>query len=118
MIKLRFSKPKYTKDIEKKIIRCIFNCSIVETEDAYTYDSYTVVGTATCHPDDAFDEKKGARIANSKAKQQAYKVAKTFYNKEKIVRLAAKYIEEVSFCNYMKHLQQEEENHMKESLIV
>lgn len=80
---------------EKNTVVCIMTCQINAPEDldyAYLpnnvrnkihtilrnnaiYGHFIVVGTSKCHNEDTFDEIKGKRIAESRAKKDAYEKA-------------------------------------------
>ena len=44
------------------------------------YGEFTVTAKARCNPNDTFDEVTGKRIAESKAKTKAFKIAKNVWN--------------------------------------
>ena len=44
------------------------------------YGEFTVTAKARCNPNDTFDEVIGKRIAESKAKTKAFKIAKNVWN--------------------------------------
>lgn len=52
--------------------KCIFS-GIVDG------DQFDIISTSKCHIDDTWNEVEGKRIAESKAKQQLYKLAKSFF---------------------------------------
>ena len=85
---------------EKKTVVCIIKCAInwpEEVETTYSskfYDyviditgakgwlsDFTVVGISKCHADDTFDEVLGRRIAESRAKKEAYEKAMMVWRK-------------------------------------
>ena len=85
---------------EKKTVVCIIKCAFhwpEEIETTYSskfYDyvseitgvrgwvaPFTVVGVSKCHDDDAFDEVLGKRIAESRAKKDAYRKATALWIK-------------------------------------
>ena len=84
-MKLRFyQEPNYMINKEKGVVICILECgfdqSIFNPLESYGFIStknifpyWKVKGIAKLHPDDVFNETIGRRIAESKAKQKAYK---------------------------------------------
>lgn len=84
----------------KKTVVCIIKCNINWPEEVDTtyngkfYDyvtdttgakgwarDFTVVGMSKCHADDTFDEVLGRRIAESRAKKEAYEKALLLWKK-------------------------------------
>lgn len=79
-IKLEFSDAKYHVNKEKGTVVCVltagysydlFNYALANYGPDRTY--FEAVGVAKCNPEDKFDEKLGKRLAESKAKRNAYK---------------------------------------------
>lgn len=79
-----YGEPQYIIDEEKGTVTCILECGFTATllhtmrkyGFIYTGDLppyWIVKGIARLHPDDTFDKTIGCRIAESKAKQKAYK---------------------------------------------
>lgn len=93
--RVTIKKREFKVNKEKNTVVCIMTCSINYHNDlnyAYTpsavddkikkilktktiYSSFIVVGTSKCHSEDTFDEIKGKRIAESRAKKDAYEKA-------------------------------------------
>ena len=77
------------------------------------FGKFTVTAKARCNPNDTFDVVTGKRIAESKAKTKAFKIAKNVWNciakgltkKADIANIMAKY------CAAMEEI---ESNHVKE----
>ena len=77
------------------------------------FGKFTVTAKARCNPNDTFDEVTGKRIAESKAKTKAFKIAKNVWSciaknltkKANIANIMAKY------CAAMEEI---ESNHVKE----
>jgi hypothetical protein len=64
----------YTVTNIKPLIKCHF------TEDSYIRPYMTIKAKAKCHKDDIFDEVRGKRIAESRAKLKAFNVLKRIYS--------------------------------------
>ena len=80
---------------EKSVVTCVIttwnspNTSLEDYIDGYSYATkdrrvqcrHTFVATAKCSPLDTFDENKGKRIAESRAKVKAFKYYMNVYTK-------------------------------------
>ncbi len=85
---------------EKKTVVCIIECNTgigrdnkllgialeldakirkVNNVKIHPMGEFTVLGVAKCHNEDSFDEIKGKRIAESRAKKNAYNIAYHFW---------------------------------------
>lgn len=62
---------KYVVNSEKGVVVCIINGYV-----KINNKSFEVRGISRCHKDDKFDEVKGRRLAESRAKQKMFKFAK------------------------------------------
>lgn len=61
--------------------RDYINSAVWETHDKALFSDHTFVGIAKCSPLDEFNEEKGKRIAESKAKVKAFKAYNKMYTK-------------------------------------
>lgn len=92
-----FDNVYYNIDGENRVVVCNIACdlNITRREDKvsiYTYDlfakkfpfikneRFVAKGVARCNPQDTFDETIGKRIAESRAKKQAYSIATRVFN--------------------------------------
>ena len=77
------------------------------------YGRFTVTAKARCNPTDTFDEVTGKRIAESKAKTKAFKIAKNVWN-----CIAKGLTEKADIANIMAKncaaMEEIESNHVKE----
>lgn len=93
--RVTIKKREFKVNKEKNTVVCIMTCQINTPEDLdyvylpsalgykiekilktkTVYSPFIVVGTSKCHNEDAFDEIKGKRIAESRAKKDAYEKA-------------------------------------------
>ena len=77
------------------------------------YGEFTVTAKARCNPNDTFDEVIGKRIAESKAKTKALKIAKNVWN-----CIAKGLTEKANIANIMAKncaaMEEIESNHVKE----
>lgn len=78
-----------------------------------THGEFTVTAKARCNPNDTFDEVIGKRIAESKAKTKAFKIAKNVWN-----CIAKGLTEKANIANIMAKncaaMEEIESNHVKE----
>ena len=85
---VEFEEIKFNICKDKKTIACVIKTNFCPPEDSLIYNTYipnkgnfgilrydTFVGIAKCHPNDTFNETIGKRIAESKAKAEAFKWA-------------------------------------------
>lgn len=70
---INFNSTIYKVDTTNKVIVCIIEFSIAG-------HPFKCVGKARCNKEDVFDEVKGRRIAESRAKTKVYKKAAMVYN--------------------------------------
>lgn len=94
--RVHVSKSEYKVNPEKGVVICILECETgVDRTDVWSavsyrwwkkrlpfvdfYGKFTVKAIARCNKDDKFDEVIGKRIAESRAKSKAYKVAGKFW---------------------------------------
>ena len=77
------------------------------------YGEFTVTAKARCNPNDTFDEVTGKRIAESKAKTKAFKIAKNVWNciAKSLTKKANKANTMAKNCAAMEEI---ESNHVKE----
>ena len=77
------------------------------------YGEFTVTAKARCNPNDTFDEVTGKRIAESKAKTKAFKIAKNVWN-----CIAKSLTKKANIANTMAKncaaMEEIESNHVKE----
>lgn len=69
---IEFTSIDYSVNKEKGVVACIMRVGIYG-------EHHKVIGKAKCSPEDSFDETKGRRIAESRAKKTVYKLAKNLY---------------------------------------
>ena len=77
------------------------------------FGKFTVTAKARCNPNDTFDEVTGKRIAESRAKTKAFKIAKNVWN-----CIAKGLTEKANIANIMAKncaaMEEIESNHVKE----
>lgn len=69
---IKFGKVSYVVNKEKRAVACIMQVMICNR-------AFKFIGVSKCSPDDVFDETKGKRIAESRAKVKVYKKAANLY---------------------------------------
>lgn len=90
---IKFNKLNYYVNTDKKVVTCI----VYVTINGFHYQS---IGKAKCAPDDTFDEVKGRRIAESRAKTKVYKAAYSLYRNiaADLTNSASRFSELSEFC--------------------
>lgn len=92
--RVRVFDTRYISSPEKGVTTCLLSCSLQlekspffvildvispawrkKVSEVDRYGEFVVVGVARCNPEDRFDEEAGRRIAESRAKIKAFKVA-------------------------------------------
>lgn len=122
-MKLRFEQPVYYINKDKKTVVCtieanFYSCELRELSPDFLYSDNTFYakGITKCKELDIFNEETGKRIAESKAKMQAYKKAFNFLDSVK-KDLNKKF--EIITCTqvgYLSPLLAKKEKHFKKLL--
>ena len=94
--------------VDDKHIKCI-----IKYINPITLNLQNSIGVANCNPNDTFDEVTGKRIAESRAKTKAFKIAKNVWN-----CIAKGLTEKANIANTMAKncaaMEEIESNHVKE----
>lgn len=122
-MKLRFEQPVYYVNKEKNTVVCTIeanfdSCELRELSPdfLYSYNIFYAKGITKCKELDVFNEEIGKRIAESKAKMQAYKKAFNFLDSVK-KNLNKKFkIVTGTQVDYLSPLLAKEEKHFKRLL--
>lgn len=115
MLKLRFSKPSVRTYMDGKVTVCKYDCTLIDGNTKTIVEKFSVKGTSKCAPSDNVDADFGRKLADSRAKFEAYKVASNMVDPECIKCM----IEEIK-CNYetidfietMQYLKRKEADHI------
>lgn len=78
MLRLRFSKKKIKTVPDGRTTKCYLTCQVVETKSKNILNEFAVVSWAKCSKFDTPDPRLGALVAESKAKQKAYRQAEMY----------------------------------------
>lgn len=113
MIKLSFSKPRFYTFNNNRSTGCIYKCQIRNTSTGCVFKAFVVRGVTTCCDTDEFDYRKGRIIAESKAKQEAYRIAKKLVDAKETLDRISFLNAQYSFYVKMKHLYNFEKDHIK-----
>lgn len=117
MLKLRFSKPFVRQYMDGKISVCKYECVIVDGYTKAIKEKFTVTGYAKCSPNDTVDTEFGRKLADSRAKYNAYKYAANILCPaciEEIAERVNKEIEMLEFINTMQYLKKKEITHIND----
>lgn len=123
--KLGFFKIKYKVDKENRVIICTVSCdtNIIKVPsyaiDIYrekimpklnmcnTFGVFTISAKSRCHIDDEWDEIKGKRIAESKVKKKAFKIAlRIWCLLTQELNKASNITDELFFANYNAYIRE------------
>ena len=120
MLKLRFSKPFHKQYMDGKVSVCKYECQIVDNQTKDVVSEFTVTGTAKCSPNDTVNPDFGAKLADSRAKLNAYKIAANLVPSN----VVEEWIEEINnkmemmiFLDQMRYLKRKEISHIEEICI-
>lgn len=117
-MKVVFEKMQFNVKKEKGTVICVATARIsfkscqgsVNIIDPNCTKSFKVVVTSKCHKDDKFDEKKGRRIAESRAKRAVYSEA--LVRLSKIQKKAKTFSEEIDLAvSNLKYFNTTEKSH-------
>lgn len=99
---ITFKNIEYIVNTKKKVVVCIIKADILSI-------LYKCVGIAKCSEEDTFDEIKGKRIAESRAKTRIYKEAEKLYrgNIKQIIKINTECINRIEFCRYLYEKEKE-----------
>lgn len=116
MLKLRFSKPSIKTYADGKVTVCRYNCTVLDKQTKEVKMRFSVLGTAKCAPNDTVDAAYGRKLADSRAKFNAYKIAENIISPDCYTCI----IEEINknaalacFVETMWYLKKKEEEHIK-----
>ena len=122
-MKLRFEQPVYYINKEKRTVVCTIEASFdsydlreLDPDFLYSNNTFYARGITKCKEPDVFNEEIGKRLAESKAKMQAYKKAFKFLDSFK-KNLNKKFeIITSTQVDYLSPLLAKEEKHFKKLL--
>lgn len=117
MVKLSFKNPKYFQYMEegRMVVKCVYTCEVYDKDIHQSIHTFTVEGYSTCSENDTFDESQGKIIADSRAKSQAYSIARDMFTKCDICQMESKiamYQKLIDFHKKMQYLKQQEDKHL------
>ena len=120
MIKLRFSEPVRKQYMDGKICLCKYDCTVFDNSNKCIIAEFGVTGTAKCSPNDTVNPDFGAKLADSRAKLNAYKIAANLVPSN----VVEEWIEEINnkmemmiFLDQMRYLKRKEISHIEEICI-
>lgn len=116
MLKLRFSKPSVKTYMDGKVTVCKYDCTLIEKSTNRVVDTFAVTGTSKCSPNDSIDVDYGRKLADSRAKLAAYRIASNVVDHECIpcmIEDIKKNAELIDFVTSMQYLKKKEVEHIK-----
>lgn len=116
MLKLRFSSPSIATYNDGKVTVCRYNCILFDGDAKAIQDEFRVTGTAKCAPNDNVDAEFGRKLADSRAKLAAYKIASRILSKECLQCMIEKVnqsIDLIQFIDTMNFLKKREIEHIE-----
>ena len=117
MLKLRFSEPVRRQYMDGKISLCKYECTIFDNSNKCIVEQFSVTGTAKCSPNDEVNSEFGIKLADSRAKLNAYKKAAHLFPVEMVREWVEKINHQVSvldFIEQMYYLKKKEIAHIEE----
>lgn len=121
MLKLKFSKPFHKQYLDGKISVCKYNCTVYDNSSKKVILEFTTTGNAKCAPNDTVDPEFGSKLADSRAKLIAYKVAANLISTgeaSEIAETIMKQIELLEFIDQMHYLKKKEIAHIEDICVV
>lgn len=116
MLKLRFSKPSIKTYKDGRLTVCRYNCTLYDNCTKVIIKEFTTTGTATCAEGDVLNVSFGTKLADSRAKKEAYRVAYNLIKPEDIERMykeIERNVELINFISSMQYLKNKETEHIK-----
>lgn len=116
MLKLRFSKPSVKTYKDGKITVCKYDCTLIDGETKIVVNEFSTTGMSKCSPNDALDVDYGRKLADSRAKLAAYKIASSIITEDEIQQMLAQmehFSELIHFTDTMRYLKKKEISHIE-----
>ena len=116
MLKLRFSKPSVKTYMDGRITVCKYGCTVINNTTKKIVEEFNATGIAKCAPTDNVDEAYGRKLADSRAKLNAYKAASNFLSPGEFDALLDEVIfktELIEFIESMRYLKDKEALHIE-----
>lgn len=117
MVKLSFKNPKYFQYMQdgKQVVKCTYSCVVYDKNLHHVVNTFNVEGYSMCSENDTFNETQGKIIADSRAKSEAYRIARDMFNRCNICEMEQKiavYQKLINFHKKMQYLKQQEDKHL------
>lgn len=116
MLKLKFSKPSVKTYKDGKITVCRYKCAIIDNCTKEVLSAFNAKGISVCSDSDVVNAECGRRLADSRAKYNAYKEAAEI---AKIPMIEGKLAEVITLFNIlnfheeMQYLKKNENKHIR-----
>ena len=117
MVKLSFKNPRYFQYMRdgKQVIKCTYSCEVYDNDLHCVVNTFNVEGYSMCSEKDTFNEAQGKIIADSRAKSEAYRLARDMFSSGDLYRMKleiALYQKRINFHKKMQYLKQQEDKHL------
>lgn len=117
MVKLSFKSPRYFQYMRdgKQVVKCTYSCKVYDNDLHCVVTTFNVEGYSMCSEKDTFNEAQGKIIADSRAKSEAYRIARDMFSSGDIYRMKLKialYQKRINFYKKMQYLKQQEDKHL------
>lgn len=117
MVKLSFKNQKYFQYMQdgKQVVKCTYFCEVYDKDLHRVINSFSVEGYSICSEGDTFNETQGKIIADSRAKSDAYRIARNMFNRCQVCEMEQKialYQKLLTFYKKMQYLKQQEDKHL------
>ena len=116
MLKLKFSKPSVKTYKDGKITVCKYKCMIIDNCTKEVLSAFNAKGISVCSDSDTVNAECGRRLADSRAKYNAYKEAASIMNivdREEFVNKVKVGIDVLFFYEEMQYLKKAENRHIR-----
>lgn len=102
--------------MEGKITICKYICTLIDGETKSPIHEFSVTGTAKCSPNDILDADYGRKLADSRAKLSAYKIASNIISPNRYYQMVEqmdKMENTLNFIDTMLYLKKKEQEHIE-----
>lgn len=117
MFKLRFSAPRIKHYKDGLLTVCKYDCTVFDNATKGIVTEFTVTGTSKCAINDKVNEAFGNKLADSRAKEAAYKRASQLVSEDKIYEMeetVCKFMNLIAFVDKMRYLRKKETTHIED----
>ena len=98
------------------VVKVVYNCKVIDITTHEVMKEFKVESFSYTAEGDDFEERYGKILADSRAKAQAYKIARDMFSPYDLCKMEAKvklYTDFLNFYKKMQHLKQSEDRHLQ-----